>query len=184
MRTPVQNPDYINVVGKLQPADRAFTLGEIDPENVSATLPVDPAWLNLHPVVYELGTTSLNGAVATWILPGSASIVSRYGQALELGRQQYWHRVYVVVTGGAVTPMLVYVAWRTGTSNWSIIRDSITNPGTFSAGPFYVPPGVALTVGTAVNGGVGDSAVGYAVGVQQRAGVAMPLVPGATVEST
>lgn len=187
MQVGIQTPEAVASLEKLNLADRSIDLPSIDPSVISPVLPVDPAWIRPNHVTFVSDAGDIDGVQISMLdITVSNTFTSSLEEQITDREQRFYSYLTVQFGGGTVSSIQVtisrFIPQILGYQ--SFLEPVIPNPGIFSFGPVYIPPGSSMRVRNKVNGGSGDSMYFAGFGFQAPAGVAMPLTPPLYISTT
>ncbi len=183
MQTGLQSPDIVHNIERLIPADASIELPEVDPSILTPTLPIESGWVNMQPYIMQDGSIDLNGVTASRVDAGAgvATVATTlFNTAPTQTDQRFYQTISVELTGGTVSPIMIFVNLRVQNVATNYTRIDCANPGSLVINSVYVPAGMILQVGTAENGGAGDLLhLGWS-GISCPSGVRIAATPAPT----
>lgn len=174
-----QNPNVVNIWDPLSLDNLAPNLPQVGTDAISPVFPVPAEWLDV-PMIYGTYTVSLNGATASVDMSDLTEILE--SPNIDQTQNQIWHSIFMKITGGTVSPIICTASYTDGTTAQPIVQTNVTNTGFLQITGLFSPNNIDIRLGTATNGGAGDTLQVFAAGIQQKAGV--PILPYSPVYQT
>lgn len=175
----IQTVDVPDAFNPLELDDLSVDAGQIDPETLVATYPIESGWINMQPIVCTLGGQALGGWREWFDIGGSTG--SAFPTAIpDITKNRWYTNITITLSGGVTNPILVSFFWYIGTTNWNLYKPSFTNPSKVTVSNIFVPAGITLRIANGTSAAAGDSIGVELIGFQASPGVALPLIPGAT----
>ncbi len=174
----IQTVDVPNAFGHLELDDLSVDAGQIDPETLVATYPIESGWVNMQPIICSLGSQALGGW-RTWYDTSTSS--SAFPTSIpDVTKNRWYTNITITLAGGATTPIVVQLAWLIGSGSWNLYKFPLTNPTKATVSNIFVPAGYTLRITNGTSGAGGDTMTPELIGFQASPGVALPMLPGAT----
>jgi len=187
MATGVQNIETINAFDPLILDDLSVSGASIDPEQLTATYPLDPAWIGISHLTGQSYYSIVGATIevqdtdpADWI-PGPAVLPFPNGMPADKTTNRYYYNVLVQFVGGNTSPIQLRTSLKWGTAQLTLSQTSMVNGATttiYQMGGVFVPAGADFIVSNVTHGSVNDDMYVSMFGFQAKPGIPIPMPPG------